>query len=806
MAPVLRVRVAALLAVLAGAAGADPLAEVPAQLRSEPFELTADALEYEMDRELYVGRGNVTIRQGQRTLRADWAAFNKRTGTGVASGNVVLIDGPDVVRAEFVQFEIDAVEGVIYHGRFESERSPFRARAEQIAKTGERTYTFRDGEFTTCRCPDPDDEDPWVLRAEEADIEVEGYATARNASFDVLGVPVVWVPWLIFPVMTERQTGFLFPELSLGSFRGFQVGLPFFWAVRDDVGLVLTPRFSTKRGLGAAAFGDYAIGERSGGETSAAYYRDWDIDPDTPDEPFGRDRWSTDGRHDLDLPAELRLQTDFVFASDNEVPFDFKDIAEHRSDRFLRSQASVGRAFGPRDQLGLRAGATFADDLQSPDDLDRDRFLLQRWPTAHADLLPAALPGLPFVVPSLEVDYAWFQAIDSARDVLPSAALGPGGVFLDTGIDALPNGAVGVPGRGEPGPGPDPHGDDFATTGGSEGDGIFQEGEPLVDRGHRLLLRPRLALPLEWRGIQLVPEVGWHQTLYDSQRRDFRERGFLTTRVDLSTRLRRAYGGLVHVLEPRAGYALATAPSQSDNTIFVPGTAAPQDRVRALDLDAVTADDADRIERANRASAGFGNRLYRRGADGSGALLADFDLLGLYEFADGRLDALVLDGRAFPHERVDLRFHADFDPYETRFDEGLAQGRWAHPVGVQVEAGYRWAREIPLFFEDFANGDRFDSVRDADHIHQLRAGTVLDLTARWSVRYQIAYSIEGDHVLANQGLVEYLSRCKCWALGLSLSQDRTRGVEVSLEYRLLGFGGEPVERPRGLLDGLGGLW
>ena len=233
----------------------------------------------------------------------------------------------------------------------------------------------------------------------------------------------------------------------------------------------------------------------------------------------------------------------------------------------------------------------------------------------------------------------------------------------------------------------------------------------------------------------------------------------------------------------------------------MPPTAAAQDRLRALDLDAVTRDDADRIERANRVTLGFGNRLYRRSG-----LLADFALLGLYDIVGDRFDAVVLDGRAFPHERVDLRFHADLDPDELRFDEGLAQGVWSHPIGVRLDAGYRWAREIPLFFEDFAIGERFEAGRDVDHIHQIQGGTKLDLTEQWSVGYRFAYSIEGNLLLANQGIVEYLSRCKCWALGLRLSQDRSRGIDVSLEYRLVGFGGEPKARGRGLLDGFGGLW
>jgi lipopolysaccharide assembly outer membrane protein LptD (OstA) len=795
--------IAALAVLLAHAALGDTptnLSELSEQLKQEPFELTADSLHYDIERELYIGRGNVVIHQAGRTLRADWVAFNRKTGAGVASGTVQLEDSGDVVQADFVEFELETIQGVLHGARLDSQSSRFRASAAEIAKTGARTYSFRDGRFTTCRCPKPDDTDPWVLRSQKADLEVEGYAVARNTTFDVLGVPLAWIPWMVFPLKTERQTGFLFPEFSLGSFHGFDFGLPFFWAINDQAGLVLTPRYSVKRGPGGAGRFDYVYGERTEGEMQAAYYRDQHIDPNTPAEPFGRNRWSTSGLHEWYLPSDFRFETNYRFASDNEVPFDFRELEVHRADRFLESEAMLSRSVGPIGRAAARVGATYVDDLQNPDNLDRDRFLLQRWPTASVDVLPGSVFGLPFLMPSIDVEYTYFTARKLAQHALPTAAVGARDLFLDTGVDALPDPIAAGPTKSELGPLPDPYGDDFALTGGTEGDGRYQEGEPLTDRGHRLMLQPRLAVPLDWRGISLVPEVGWHETLYDSRVRDFRERGFVTTRVDLSTRLRREFDSFVHVLEPQVGYAFAYTRSQDRNALFVPATAVPLDRIRALDLDDVTHDDADRIARASRATAGFANRLYGTRADGKQALLADVTLLGLYDDVTTQFDALILDGRAFPLEQLDFGFHADFDPDSGHFDEGLFEARWSY-TGFAFNAGYRWARRIPLVFEDFRAGERFGQHTDAEHINQIRAGTSVDITARWSASYGIAYSIEGNRVLANQGLIEYRSRCNCWSLGVEIKEDRKRGIDAKLVYRIIGLGGEPPQERPSLLDG-----
>ena len=48
-----------------------------------PFDITADTVEFESDRDLFIARGNVVITQPGRTLTADWVAFSSETRQGV---------------------------------------------------------------------------------------------------------------------------------------------------------------------------------------------------------------------------------------------------------------------------------------------------------------------------------------------------------------------------------------------------------------------------------------------------------------------------------------------------------------------------------------------------------------------------------------------------------------------------------------------------------------------------------------------------------------------------------------------------
>lgn len=816
-------QLAAALALLgAAAASAQDAPALPAlpgfpgtEKKREPFELSADALEYDARRNLYVASGNVVIVQGEKTLKADWIAFSRDTGAGVASGSVELTEGGDTLRAHFVEFNANDLEGVVFQGEFDSEESQFRGSGARIAKTGENTYRFEEGVFTTCRCPEPDDLVPWAITAEEADIEVEGYGTARNTTVEILGVPALWFPWMIYPIKTERSTGFLFPRIELGSRNGFAVGVPFFWAARDDLNVTLTPSFSSKRGPKLDAELEYVFGLESKINLFGAFAYDLDIDPRSEASPFDRSRWALVGDGDIHLPENLRFKTDFRFASDNQYVQDYEELELYRFDRYLESIAMLEGRVGPSGRYGGSLWATYADDLQNPDNRDRDAILLHRLPSVEAEVLPSPDPFFGWLQPSIEMEYTWFNAFKPAKEKRPFAV--DRGPFLDTGVDSLPDpqeiGFLTFLSTIDP----DPHLDDFYTfflgaplpNLGPERDARFLEGEPLSDRGHRFLFQPRVAAPFQLGPLEVYPEAGWHETLYASTRRSA-ARGFATGRVDVRTRLERHYeSGLHHVIEPRLGWALVASSDflQRGNPIFVPRASVPQERLRELDLDVVTRDSADRIEPANDLVAGVGNRLYGHPFDpeARSRLLADVSLLARYDLRGGAMGNLLLDGVAYPLQAIRSRFHASYDLANGRMDEALFDVGYTHPAGHVISGGYRLIQDTPLFFEDFLvvrSGvtDRFRNFQDIGRVDQLFGNFALSLTKQWSISYTVAYSLDKKLNLANTGTILYTSRCRCWSLGLRVTDDRARGPQFRVLYEVLGLGKKPRAPREGLLD------
>ncbi|MDH3211065.1 MAG: LPS assembly protein LptD [Myxococcales bacterium] len=807
------VRIAATWIALALAAGVAPTAaarDSGAAASPPAYELKADELEYDSQTEIYVASGSVVIRRGERTLSADWASFSNRTRRGVASGNVVLSEGRDVLRAEFVEFDVDALTGVVFQARLDSEDSHFRMQGAEIRKTGDATYGLKDGTFTTCRCDDEEGRASWRIRAREVEAEIGGYATVRNATFEVLDVPILWLPWMKYP-MSERKSGFLMPELGYGSRDGARVGLPFFWAAADPINVILTPSWIQQRGVKGDLALDFVYGEQSDGEVYGSFIHDDSIDPAAPATPFGDERWVVTGEQDAFLPKGWRAKADFRFMSDNDYVLDFEDMRRYRTRRFLESNAWVGNALGEAGRFFLQASARVADGLANPDDVDRDRYLMQRLPDVAFSVLPAPLPWTSHVVAALDTRFIYFYPWQRAGDVVPLAPL-PGGaevvgndLFLDTGIDATPNAEERDPATGSF-DASDHHGDDFAPANpaGTEGNGVFDEGEPLADRGQRFEIAPRLALP--WRlgdVAELYPEVSWVQTLYASHAQGFEERGLLTVRADLRTRLRRRFGtSLTHVLEPRVGYAFVRKTSQSDNPLYVPATAVPQERLRQLDLGNVVRDPADRIGRFNGVTLGFGNRIFRRPADGGAPrLLADFAVSAGYEFFEGEFANVYLDGRTYAWGGTAARFSLGIDPTGPKIDEGLAELAWRAEAGHALALRYRWLRDIPASFENFPFGERYENFEAFDHVNQASLRLRVALAERWALTYRVEYAFENSDLLGNEGGIEYVSRCRCWAVRLEVGGDQASGVQAGLRLRFMGLGDDAT--PFTSITGLG---
>lgn len=768
---------------------------------SEPFEITADEIHYDADRELYVAERNVHILQQGRSLTARWVAFSKKTGIGVAEGDVEIVEEADRMQAAFMVFDVDTLQGTLYQIALDSGSSGFRVRAEEMIRTGQNTFTVYDGVFTTCRC-DANRRNPWQIATNKADVEMGRYGRLENSTFEVLGVPVLWIPWMLVPIKSERESGLLLPQFSFGGRGGASFGLPIFLAPLPQLNVTLTPRYFVNRGYKQDVELEYVFGQQSSGQLFVAGLYDY---TDQATSSFNRRRWSVLWEHDQFLPAKLRWQTDLKLASDNLYTDDFREMQRYKTYRFNESTTNVARSFGESGGFGAMIGARYADDLQGSTNDDRDELILQRFAEVRGDVQPGTVKGplgLEARMDSELIQFAGLSSPDSELQpfhppgdppppVVPlPRSLRNDGRFFDLGVN----------GRFDDTPGVD-----------GEGDGIYEPGEPLDERGTRVLLHPRFARPTPIGSLlELTPEIGYSQALYQTNAQHFAERGLVTVRADLKSRLARDYprddGGAVrHVLEPRLGWAYISddvmGRSQRHNPLFVPLGSVAQSRFRALSLENVTRDPSDRIDETNEVVLGVTQRFFTRENDRAvPRLRADVLTAVDWDFNDdGGLGSLYAEGRLLRLGPLGSRLRGVFNPESVAFKEAEAEMNLGWPLpdffirNVNIAARYRYLRRLPDFFETVRGDTSSQRVGDTE-LNQIDLDSKIELSARIRLSYRAVYSLVGlTGFIRNQGMVEYVSKCRCWGVGVSIYQERRTGFGGGFMIRFLGLGDDETE-------------
>src|SRR5207245_11339131 len=79
---------------------------------------------------------------------------------------------------------------------------------ETVEKIGPKKYRITNGGFSTCVQPTP----RWDLHADTVILNVDHYTFLKQAVLTVKGVPMLYVPVLIYPTKEgDRAPGFLLP-------------------------------------------------------------------------------------------------------------------------------------------------------------------------------------------------------------------------------------------------------------------------------------------------------------------------------------------------------------------------------------------------------------------------------------------------------------------------------------------------------------------------------------------------------------------------------------------------------------------
>jgi LPS-assembly protein len=216
---------------------------LPADSQPEKAVIESDLPQTRHD-SVYAASGNVVLTYGDHVLRADSIAYDIDTNEAVANGHVHLTGGEnnEDIHASHGTYNLKQQTGRFYDvaGSIEmgnapavptpapnvagfstgstrlpgyQNANPFLFDGKIVVKTGPMSYTVYNGSVTSCLLPKPD----WQLFARKITVD-NSQAKAASSTFELLGLPLLFLPYVTHPTDTEqRQSGLLIPEFSYSS-------------------------------------------------------------------------------------------------------------------------------------------------------------------------------------------------------------------------------------------------------------------------------------------------------------------------------------------------------------------------------------------------------------------------------------------------------------------------------------------------------------------------------------------------------------------------------------------------------------
>ena len=332
----------------------------PAPKTEEPprgvLFLRADRIEGEEER--LTAEGNVELRSRYETVLADWLTYDTINDEIWAKGNVVIRRGFDWITGPEVRFTRDTEIGFFKSPRFFVSDVSGSGSADEIKFVGPDRYDVIDARYTTCVAPNRD----WYLKADELEIDnLRKIATGRRASVYFMDVPVMYSPWLEFPLSNERKSGFLTPTFGSSGVRGFEFSAPYYLNLAPNYDATITPRYMTKRGLQVGGEFRYLLGDATSPLGQATGVMNAEVLPD--DRVTRTTRYLLGIKHTEQFAPWLAGFLNVNKVSDDTYFADLADRIAITSQKTLPRDAGLIASTGP---WSLLARAQSFQTLQDP--------------------------------------------------------------------------------------------------------------------------------------------------------------------------------------------------------------------------------------------------------------------------------------------------------------------------------------------------------------------------------------------------------------------------------------------------------
>ncbi len=227
-----------------------PVSAASAANRNAPVTLQADEVRGRPDLEI-VAEGHVELQRGGITIRTDRLTYDNVEDRARARGNVQIVTaGGDRFSGPELNLTLQRFEGYFLQPEYFFARTGAGGRADRIDFIDSDRAQLTNATYTSCTV-DGGGTPAWLLSTSRVKLDFEANeGIAEGAVLRFLGVPILAMPVLSFPLSDTRKSGWLPPSVNLDSKSGLEVQVPYYWNIAPQRDATLTPVVYSRRGVG----------------------------------------------------------------------------------------------------------------------------------------------------------------------------------------------------------------------------------------------------------------------------------------------------------------------------------------------------------------------------------------------------------------------------------------------------------------------------------------------------------------------------------------------------------------------------
>lgn len=489
--------------------------------RIQGIMVSAESFSRDSEKEIVELDGNVQIVYEDQHLKCDRAVINLRAKSVDASGRVMLVTPKATVGGDRIILDYDNDTGVIFNGYVQSGSVLFEG--ELIQKMSSDEYLTSGSRYTTCtNCPET-----WSFSGSIIRAELGGYAYIKNTVLRLGPVPVFWLPYMLLPLKSDRQTGLLSPGFEQSQLGGKVFSLPFFWAINRSEDATIVLKNYELRGLKSLLNYRYALTEKSLGEMDFGFLPDRAFPKDSRLQKFlpaGRqgkiqNRWFLKYRHYYDMPEGFVHRVNVNNASDLQYPKDFTEETGNHGDSSMETRMSLTKNTLSQHYM---VDASYYTNLMQSNPLASNEFAVHRAPELAFSQKQTKIADTNYLY-SVDVNYVKFARNNFSYDDMNAGYISGG-----TNNRHIRSGGSLTECNS---PEWEKHPECYENR-----DGTYDPAVDMIRTGQRLDVQPALYRPFQIGSFDFLPKLSYRETQYTFEVGDNRSNVRRYVRGDISAR------------------------------------------------------------------------------------------------------------------------------------------------------------------------------------------------------------------------------------------------------------------------------